>query len=248
MTSYENRTVGKIATENPASVRVFERLGIDYCCGGKLPLTQACERAGIKIGDAVSLLNEAGTREDAANNANWTQATASELIGHITSTHHVFVRQEIPRIQGLLSKVKNRHGAAHPEVAEIEALLLAASQELQAHLMREEQALFPYIGQLESAALNNSAPPQACFPSVEFPISRMLADHDDAGELFARMSALSNQYTPPEGACMSYQALYNGLREFEQDLHQHIHLENNILFPRAIALEQGDSEACVALQ
>lgn len=241
MTSYENQTVGQIAAEKPASVRVFEKLRIDYCCGGKLPLPVACERAGVSTADAIALLNESGR---ATTQKNWSEASASDLIAHITNTHHAFVRQEIPRIEALLGKVRNRHGAAHPEVAEIESLFLAAAQELQAHLMREEQILFPYIAKLEHAALHGAEPPRGCFPSVEFPIARMLADHDDAGELFARMSALSNRYTPPEQACMSFQALYNGLQEFEQDLHQHIHLENNILFPRAIVLEREQAGAC----
>ena len=243
MTSYENQTVGQIAAEKPASVRVFEKLRIDYCCGGKLLLQEACERAGIPVADAIELLNDAGRPTTAKN---WNDASASELIAHITSTHHAFVRQEIPRIEALLGKVKNRHGAAHPEVAEIESLFLAAAQELQSHLMREEQILFPYIEKLENSARLGTELPRGCFPSVEFPIARMLADHDDAGELFARMSALSNRYTPPEQACMSFKALYNGLQEFEQDLHQHIHLENNILFPWAIAIERQHAGACNA--
>ncbi|HLJ46266.1 MAG TPA: iron-sulfur cluster repair di-iron protein [Bryobacteraceae bacterium] len=238
MTSYENQTVGQIAAEKPATVRVFEKLRIDYCCGGKLPLNQACERAGIPVAEAVSLLNELDARSSGCGARNWKEASASELIAHITGTHHAFVRQEIPRLEALLGKVKTRHGAAHPEVAEIELLFLAAAQELQSHLLREEQVLFPYIEQLERAAQCGAEPPRGCFPSVEFPIARMLADHDDAGELFARMSALSNRYTPPEQSCMSFTALYRGLSDFELDLHEHIHLENNILFPNAIALER----------
>src|SRR5579884_2930672 len=160
MTSYKDQTVGQIAAENPASVRVFERLGIDYCCGGKLGLSQACQRTGVSLDDALSLLNEACASSRGADTRKWTEATASELIRHITSTHHAFVRQEIPRIQSLLSKVNNRHGAAHPEVAEIESLFLTAAQELQAHLIKEEQVLFPHIAKLESAALNKTALPQ----------------------------------------------------------------------------------------
>jgi len=242
MTSYENQTVGKIAAENAASLRVFEKLGIDYCCGGKLPLSKACERAGIPLSDALALLNEA-QHGGGGSDRDSTKASADDLIHHIVDAHHGFVRREIPRIQALLSKVNNRHGATHPEIAQIESLFLAAAQELQSHLMREEQVLFPYISKLEAAAQGKANPPSACFPSVEFPISRMLADHDDAGELFARMSELSNRYTPPADACMSFQALYRGINEFEQDLHRHIHLENNILFPLAIAIERGIAPA-----
>ena len=222
-------------------MRVFERLRIDYCCGGALRLADACERAGVPLGEAVSLLNEADTAAAAGTGKNWNEQSAADLTAHITNTHHAFVRSEIPRLESLLGKVTSRHGAAHAEVIEIGKLFLAAAQELQGHLLREEQILFPYIEQLERSIKQHSVPPQACFPSVEFPIARMIADHDDAGDLFARMSTLSSQYTPPPGVCMSFQALYRGLQEFEQDLHRHIHLENNILFPRAIELERASN-------
>ena len=238
MTTYEDETVGKIAARKPVSVRLFEKLGIDYCCGGALSLGEACRRAGIPLTEALSLLQELDS-SGVAPERNWNEASAADLIAHITGTHHLFVRTEIARLQALLSKVAARHGAAHPETLEIETLFLAAAQELQAHLLREEQVLFPHIETMERSLANSAPPPEACFASVEFPISRMIADHDDAGDLFSRISALSNGYVPPDGACMSFQALYRGLGDFERDLHRHIHLENNILFPRAIEIERS---------
>lgn len=240
MTAYANEMVGRIAAQNPASVRVFEKLGIDYCCGGKLPLRESCEQAKIPLEEVVALLEEIENRP-ADGDRDWSQAAAAELVEHIVGKHHAFVRSEIPRLRKLLVKVNERHGASHSELAEIQELFEAAAEELQAHLLKEERVLFPHIEALETAARLQRPAPQGCFPSVEFPIARMLADHDDAGGLFASICNLSSQYAPPEDACESYRALYHGLRGFEQDLHRHIHLENNILFPRAIELERGVS-------
>lgn len=238
MTSYANETVGNIAAGKPASVRVFEKIGIDYCCGGKLPLAAACERANVPLEKVLAMLQE--LEQDGAGQParQWNEAKATELIAHIVQKHHGFVRTEIPRLEALLVKVNGRHGNSHQELAQIQDLFIAVAQELQAHMMKEEQMLFPYIERLETAVRLGEAQPQACFGSVEFPISRMVADHDDAGELFASMRRLSNGYVPPAEACPSFTAMYRGLEEFEQDLHRHIHLENNILFPRAIELER----------
>ncbi len=245
MTKYENQTVGNIAAAWPATLRVFESVGIDYCCGGKLTLQQACERANVTVGSVLAMFDEA-KRSATEPARQWNDAPASELIAHVIDKHHGFVRREIHRLEALLSKVNGRHGAAHPELARIQELFMAVAQELQAHLMKEEQVLFPYIEGLDASVRLQQPAPHACFPSVEFPISRMLADHDDAGDLIAKIRTLSNGYTLPEGACQSYAALYRGLEEFEGDLHRHIHLENNILFPRAIELEHATKEASCA--
>jgi regulator of cell morphogenesis and NO signaling len=238
MTTYETLTVGNIAAARPATLRVFESVGIDYCCGGKLTLEDACARANITVENIVAMFDAADSAA-AGPVRQWNEAPASELIAYIVEKHHRFVRREIPRLEALLAKVNGRHGAAHPELAPIQELFVAVAQELQAHLLKEEQVLFPYIASVEAAARLNQAAPQACFPSVEVPISRMLADHDDAGELIAKIRTLANGYTLPADACQSFTALYRGLEEFEGDLHRHIHLENNILFPRAVALERG---------
>ena len=171
--------------------------------------------------------------------ANWAGASAGELIGHIVGRHHSYVRSESPRLITMFDKVVSRHGQDHPELASIRDLFSALTQELFAHMLKEENILFPYLEKMEAAVTRGEIPPPAVFGSVEMPISRMLADHDDAGELLAKMRVLSSGYRVPDSACPTYRALYHGLEEFERDLHQHVHLENNILFPRALHMEQG---------
>lgn len=242
MTPDLNQTVREIAIEHPATVKVFESLGIDYCCGGKRTLNDACERAGVSVQRALNLL---ATVEEAASAdvANWAGAGAGELISHIVGRHHSYVRSESPRLVTMLEKVVSRHGQEHLELASIRDLFGALTGELSAHMLKEEKILFPYLEQMESAISRGAAPPQAVFDSVEMPISRMLADHDDAGELLAEMRELSSGYRVPDSACPTYRALYHGLEEFERDLHHHVHLENNILFPRALRMEQRVAEA-----
>ena len=238
MTLNTNQTVREIAINNPQTVRIFESLGIDYCCGGKRPLREACERANVPLERAIELLTTVKSQSTSPEERSWSGASMADLTGHIVQRHHRSVREESPRLQLLLEKVVNRHGGAHPELRSIQDLFAALSQELFAHMLKEEQVLFPYLQKMEAAASAAGVRPEACFGSVEFPIARMLADHDDAGELLARMRELSGQYQAPEDACPSYRGLYHGLQEFERDLHQHVHLENNILFPRAVEVEK----------
>ncbi|MGH9665827.1 MAG: hemerythrin domain-containing protein, partial [Bryobacteraceae bacterium] len=174
----------------------------------------------------------------------WTGEPLGSLTAHIVETHHGFVRRETPRIAFLLKKVVAKHGQTHPEIPQIEQLFIAVAQEFSTHMLKEEQVLFPYIDRLELANLQGKPAPPAFFGSVTRPIAHMVADHDDTGALFARIHELSNAYAPPSGACPTFRALYQGLAEFERDLHQHIHLENNILFPRAIEMEQAAEHAC----
>ena len=219
-------------------MRVFESLGIDYCCGGKRGLQDACERAGVPVERALDLL--AAVKENPPTDAaNWGGASTHELIGEIVGRHHSYARSETPRLLTMLEKVVSRHGQAHPELASIQNLFGALTEELSAHMLKEENILFPYLDRMASAVAQGAAAPPASFGSVEMPISRMLADHEDAGELLAKIRALSAEYQAPDSACPTYRALYHGLEEFERDLHHHVHLENNILFPRALHMELG---------
>jgi len=238
MQSVIEKTVREIALENPSSIRVFEALGIDYCCGGKRSLTDACSRADIDIDKALAMLAQADHDNFKGDSGDWVIKPLSELIGHIETQHHGFVRRETPRLVGLLVKVHTKHGAAHPEIAQVEQLFYAMGQELSTHMLKEEQVLFPHIERLEKAIETGIPAPTAFFGSVARPIAHMTADHDDAGAILSQIRELTNQYAPPPGACPTFVALYRGLEEFEQDLHQHVHLENNILFPRAIELER----------
>ena len=241
MTSPSERTVREIAIEHPGSVRVFESLGIDYCCGGKRSLQQACERSGVALEKVVELLAQANKEAAPVGVENWAGAGMDVLTAHIVDQHHAYVRREAPRLAGLLEKVVSKHGAAHGELAAIRELFTAMAEELFAHMQKEENILFPYLARMETAARDGRSLPAALFGTVEAPISRLLADHDDAGELTSRMRALAHDYALPPEACPTYRALYQGLEEFERDLHVHVHLENNILFPRALALEQSDA-------
>ena len=243
MTFEHNETVREIAISHPASVRVFEELGIDYCCGGKRPLSEACEKANVPIAKAMQLLSDLETGSALPEKERWTEASLADLTANIINRHHRYVRDETPRVQTLLQKVVSRHGEAHPELSAIQETFALLSAELLAHMQKEEHILFPFIGQLEIAARTGERAPVGCFPSVEFPIARMLAEHEDAGELIAKIRSLSSGFQPPEGACPSYRGLYHALQEFERDLHQHVHLENNILFPRAVEMERSLQEA-----
>lgn len=248
MTDMREKTVREIAIENPSSVRVFETFGIDYCCGGKRSLNDACTRADVPLESVLDLLAKARPDQPTEDARVWNESRLSVLADYIVQAHHGYVRRETPRIAALLVKVIGRHGNSRPEIKQIEELFTAVSQELFTHMLKEEQVLFPYIARMESAFLDGQPLPPAFFGSVTKPIANMLADHDDAGALLSRMRALSNGYEPPAGSCPTFGALYQGLREFERDLHRHVHLENNILFTRAVEMETRATEpTCVAV-
>jgi regulator of cell morphogenesis and NO signaling len=230
------QTVREIALQHPTSIRVFERFGIDYCCGGRKPLNEACAVRELSVDAVISELEAAenGT-EPAAQDM--TGKSLAGLCAHIVATHHEYVRRELPRLAALAEKVVRRHGETQLELPVIQATLVRLEQELTQHLAKEELVLFPYIAKLERAIAEGGPKPQGCFGTVSNPIAMMTREHDDAGTLLEVIREKSSHFTTPEGACPTYHAFYDGLREFEQDLHQHIHLENNILFPRAIELE-----------
>ncbi|HEY7389107.1 MAG TPA: iron-sulfur cluster repair di-iron protein [Bryobacteraceae bacterium] len=234
----QEKTVGEIAAENPTSVRVFESLGIDYCCGGKRSLADACSQTGLGVADLLKRLEEAAgnARETVAEG--WNEAPLARLIAHIVDHHHAHVRNETPRLETMLSKVVGRHGEKHPEVRKIRRLFAVLIEELTTHMLKEEQILFPYIEKMEQATDTGKPIPPAFFGSVARPVAHMVADHDDAASLLESIRSEANNYVPPADACGTFRALYAGLEEFERDLKRHVHLENNILFPRATKLEQ----------
>lgn len=234
-----DQTVREIAIEHPASVRVFESLGIDYCCGGQRSLREACERARVSADEVLNQISVA-ENEPSADAGDWARASVAELTHHIVDDHHSYIRRESPRLISLFVKVVERHGATHQELKSIQELFHALTDELSLHMMKEENVLFPYLAQMEAALREGRPLPPAMFGSVGMPISRMLADHDDAGALTARIRSLSGGFAAPADACPTYRALYQGLEDFERDLHQHVHLENNILFPRVLDMERKE--------
>ena len=184
------------------------------------------------------MVNDGGTRR--VNEVeNWTEKSLESLASYIITKHHAYVKGELPRLAQLAQKVVNRHGSTKPELPVIAATLTQLDGELTQHLAKEEAVLFPYIAGLERSVSNGTPRPRSCFGTVANPIAMMTQEHDAAGNLIAEIRRLSVNFTTPVDACPTFHAFYDGLREFEQDLHQHIHLENNILFPRAIELENS---------
>ncbi len=237
MTIATTRTVGEIAAEMPNATREFEKVGIDYCCGGARTLGDACAQAKIPVGEVLARLEKSAQLSAIGDSKDWQDQPLADLIAHITGTHHVFVREECPRIEALASKVVGVHGQNHPELLQVQEIFSALAEELSVHLMKEEQVLFPYIFRLEESFVAGEPAPPAMFGTVVNPVRMMMQEHDGAGEAVRTLRSITHDYAVPADACISYRTLYEALQGFEADLHQHIHLENNILFPRAVAME-----------
>lgn len=232
------KTVRDFAIEIPNATRVFELLKIDYCCGGNQPLSEACERKGLQVQEVLQLLEEAGPAETGSATTDAQSLPLAKLIDVIIEKHHVFTRNELRRVAALLEKVCSVHGMNHPELWHIKTHFHNLEAELEPHMMKEERILFPYISGLEAAVIDKRPAPFAPFGAVRNPIEVMMREHDGAGDILRFIRELSNNFVTPEDACLSYSTLYNALEELERDLHQHIHLENNILFPRALEMEE----------
>jgi regulator of cell morphogenesis and NO signaling len=236
-TSFTGETkVKDIALSNPEARRVLEDAHVDYCCGGSKSLHDACAGAGVSAEDIFERLRE-NSKTVNPGAANWTSAPLGELTRHIREKHHGYVRAAIPRIQELLNKVNAKHGPKHPEIPTIGDLFTQVGREMIMHMQKEEQILFPYIEAVERAANGKGAVEPPFFQTVRNPIQMMMKEHDSAGHLVQQIREASAYYNAPAGACTSFKALYQELKQFEADLHEHVHLENNILFPRAVEAE-----------
>ncbi|HKP46227.1 MAG TPA: iron-sulfur cluster repair di-iron protein [Pyrinomonadaceae bacterium] len=229
-------TVRDVVVEFPEATRVFERLKIDYCCGGNRRLADACSVTGLAVETVIEMVKAAGAKNEAT--VDFQKLGLPKLIAHILDTHHVFTREEMARLDALLQKVIGAHGENHPELNRLSALFATLSDDLKPHMLKEEQILFPYIISLAEAQERGRRAPFAPFVTVNNPVRMMMREHDTAGELLRELRTVTSNYTTPGDACISYRTLYEAMEGFERDLHQHIHLENNILFPRAIELEQ----------
>lgn len=234
----DGKTVREIAIEVPGATRVFEKMGIDYCCGGAQPITEACHASGITVEElsrSLDLLE--ATSQTAVELTDWKAESLTSLINHIVSKHHSFTREEMEGIEPLLEKVRSVYGETRPELLQVQALFAELKRELLLHMKKEENILFPYITQMEAAISKGMSAPAPMFGTVRNPVRMMMSEHDGAGDVLRRIRQLTGDFNPPADACVSYQTLYRRLEELEQDLHQHIHLENNILFPGAIGME-----------
>lgn len=228
--------VKDIALANPEARQILEDAGVDYCCGGGKSLHDACAHADVSSEEILKRLRENSELVRPDENG-WTSAPLGDLTRHIREKHHRYVREAIGRIKTLLEKVKAQHGENHREIAEVQRLFTEVGQEMIMHMQKEEQILFPYIDALERSTTGNGSLEPPFFQTVKNPIHAMMKEHDSAGDLVEQIRKASGDYAPPTDACTSFKGLYQDLREFEADLHQHVHLENNILFPRAVEME-----------
>lgn len=227
-----DHTVGQLVAERPSRARVFESLGIDYCCGGKRTLDQACDSKGL---DAVTVLRTmlAAETESPPPDADWTAASLTALCDHIEDTHHRYLRGELPRLGVMIDKVVTAHADKDRRLLDLARTFDGLVNELSSHMMKEEQVLFPMVRELEAS----DTPPSFHCGTLRNPIAVMEHEHDAAGAALADMRALTDGYVPPAEACNTWRAMLDGLEQLEADMHRHVHKENNILFPRAIRLE-----------
>jgi regulator of cell morphogenesis and NO signaling len=241
MTLCAEKTVREYAVETPNATRVFEKLKIDYCCGGGRSLGDACAVAGVPLGEVERLLAQAGNLS-AEMPPGVGSGTLAALIDYIVETHHAFTREEMERITALAEKVASKHGENHTELLGVRSLFQKLCADLRPHMFKEEMILFPHIKQSEQAAAAGRPAPDAPFGTVGNPVRMMMLEHDTAGDILRALRAATSDYAVPSDACISYRTLYEALEGFEKDLHQHIHLENNVLFPRAVSLEESGKQ------
>jgi regulator of cell morphogenesis and NO signaling len=232
----DGETVGQIAAKDIRKAEVFKKLGIDFCCGGKKSLKQACEEKGLDLSSVEAELKTVTAAPRTSEN--YDRWNPDFLADYIYNKHHQYYYDEAPSIEELLANVVGHHGENYPELQEVYRLYRILAQELNAHFAKEEKVVFPFVKALVRAKQTGNVEELRNQFSLSQPIQMMESDHEEAGEILARINEVTDGYTPPAGACNSFQFLYKKLSELEDDLHQHIHLENNILFPKALQLEK----------
>lgn len=229
-------TVAEIVTQNIKTADVFKSNGIDFCCGGNISVQDVCKKKNIDYSKIVNALNN--IEKDKSTSHDFNSWDLSFLSDYIINTHHKYVTEANNLIIQYSDKVAKVHGHHYVEVVKINELFHEIANELNLHMQKEEMILFPYIKQLAEAKKNNSTITPPGFGTVQNPINMMEHEHDIAGDIIKEIAVLSDNFTPPESACNTFRALYAKLEEYQNDLFQHIHLENNILFPKAISLEK----------
>ena len=230
-------TVGEIVSKDFRTASVFAKHGIDFCCGGYQTLEEACKKQSVDVAKLQKELEEVRQSEEKTTDFN--AMALDSLVNYIEETYHTYIREKTPALLQFLKKINEVHGANHPELAEIYNLFSQSAMDLSMHLQKEEQILFPIIRDYVEAEKSGAAAEQGHCGTVKNPISVMMGEHDMEGERFRKISELSKGYTVPADGCNTYRAAYEMLDEFERKLHEHIHLENNILFPKAIELEKS---------
>lgn len=230
--------VGDFVAKDYRTADVFKKHGIDFCCGGGKSIERVCSEKHLNVEDLLGELNKLGDKPTSFSSEDFNTWPLDKLAAYIEYTHHSYVNENLPLIAQYAQKVEKAHGQHNPEVVEINNIWHELSEELSVHMKKEELMLFPFIKRLQKARVaGDMATLSAPFGSVNNPVRVMISEHENAGALMERIAVLSNNYTPPAHACNTYKVLYAKLQEFETDLHKHVHLENNILFPKAVLLE-----------
>jgi regulator of cell morphogenesis and NO signaling len=234
--------VGDIVADNYKTAEIFKKHNIDFCCGGQQTIEEACDKEHLSSADSETLLQsvnaffEQNEREQHASDyRNW---PLDELADHVETKHHGYVEAKIPVIKEYLDKIESAHGKKHPELSKINTIFKDATGQLVMHMKKEELILFPYIRKMAKAKRKNIQLATPTFETIKNPISKMDEEHDFEGEAFREIAALANNYNVPADGCNTYRVAFGMLKEFDEDLHLHIHKENNVLFQRAIALEE----------
>lgn len=236
VTGENDETLGQIAAKDLRKAEIFKKYGLDFCCGGKKTVKEACQEKGLDVTKIEQELQMAD-KNPTSRPLPYGDWSLDFLADYIVNTHHSYVRKTLPEIRGYAAKVMQVHGAMHPELVAVYNLVEDINAELTSHMVKEEKVLFPYIKQLVQ---NNGTPDQAAhFGTVQNPINMMEMEHEMVGQNLAEIRVLTTDYTLPSDACASYSLLFRMLEEFENDLFTHIHLENNILFPKALAIEKN---------
>ena len=238
METLDKKTIGEYVALDFRTAALFSKYGIDFCCKGNRSIEEVCEKKDITPEDLFNQITEilATKNENSIDFKSW---PLDLLADYIEKTHHRYVEEKIPVLLQFLDKLCKVHGATHPELFEINELFIGCAGELAQHMKKEELILFPFIKKMVKATLTDELIEQPHFGTVNNPIAMMMAEHETEGDRFVKIAALTNNYTPPSDACNTYKVTFSMLNEFEQDLHKHIHLENNILFTKAVALEKS---------
>ncbi len=231
-TRFMDKTIGEIVAEDYRTAKVFDKYGIDFCCGGQLALAAACSEQGVDP-EMLSRELEAAKREPAERRENYAEWELSFLADYIVNTHHAYIKKETGQIAAYAQKIAEVHGPRHPELGQIAGIFDKVADDLTAHLREEEENLFPAVKRLEAAAKSGAAPAPGDVETIRGCLQKLNQEHEEVGEAVHTIRRLSQGYALPADACNTYLVTYQKLREFEDDLHKHVHLENNILFPKA---------------
>ena len=231
------QSVREIVTTHPSAAKVFQRFDIDLCSQAEKSLDGACAELQLSVDQVLEKLADAETQEHGGSPVDPASLPIGKLIQHIVRVHHQYLRQELPRLAEMAQKLAARRSDRAPELKNVEELLDELRTDMFAHIQKEEQVLFPFISQMDQDSIVAYPPAHACFRSVAHPVSKMMQEHISASHVVTELRRLTLEFQPPDWACATHIALFAGLSEFEADLKQHVHLENDVLFPRAIELE-----------